>query len=363
MHKFKAARYKGVDSNEDDDDDEGNSDDGHPSNRRANGFWGYEPKEITPLCLCDEHSVVFTSKQPKSFGREFYTCQTRTCKYFKWKDQVVLQAASSKLPQQQQVDPQKINHNYRTEWDENIAAGNVETPYFDPDIGLLPEEFLNEHEQETSVSQSSKISPLQRQTMPHQSVSDRDVNNEKNDIKSTNEHAGGGATYVPSNSLLGPGAEVSCDELLKKQLSLSSKQLDVLKAILEKKNVFFSGAAGTGKSHVINVIKDIIKVLGLESRFAFTATTGVAACNIGGVTIHSWSGIGTVRFEDKGEPELTIGRASAKKEVKRRWRTTDFLFIDEISMFRYSLTHSLIHSFIHSLIHLLTYLVRSCLMY
>ena len=137
MHKFKTARYKGVDSNEDDDDDD---EGGSPSNRRSNEFWGYdEPKEITPLCLCDEHSVVFTSKQPNSFGREFYTCQNRTCKYFKWKDQVVLQAASSKLSQHQQVDPQKINHNYRTDWDENIARGYIETPYFDPNIGLLPE--------------------------------------------------------------------------------------------------------------------------------------------------------------------------------------------------------------------------------
>ena len=289
--------------------------------REASDNW-----EITPNCLCKEPSSIFTSKQSQSYGRDFYSCATRTCKYFRWRDQAVslsaiLQSSSQIL--QQQANHQKMNRSYTADWNENIVTNETDEPAW---------------------SNASQISPAHHQ----HSTKDNGHNINKKEGSNPATENVESATSAPISSIYDKAVDLSSEELLQKELSLSSKQLDVLKAILGKKNVFFSGAAGTGKSHVINVIKDVIKILGLESRFAFTATTGVAACNIGGVTIHSWSGIGTVRFEDKGEPELTIGRASAKKEVKRRWRTTDFLFIDEISMFRYFLTHSLAEVLTHS---------------
>ena len=48
---------------------------------------------------------------------------------------------------------------------------------------------------------------------------------------------------------------------------------------------------GTGKSYVLRVLQDIMENLGLSDKIAFTAPTGVAACNVRGLTIHSWSGI------------------------------------------------------------------------
>lgn len=50
--------------------------------------------------------------------------------------------------------------------------------------------------------------------------------------------------------------------------------------------------SGTGKSYVLRVLQDIMQNLGLSDKIAFTAPTGVAACNVRGLTIHSWSGIG-----------------------------------------------------------------------
>lgn len=50
--------------------------------------------------------------------------------------------------------------------------------------------------------------------------------------------------------------------------------------------------AGTGKSYVLRVLQDVLESLGLSDKIAFTAPTGVAACNVRGLTIHSWSGIG-----------------------------------------------------------------------
>ena len=50
--------------------------------------------------------------------------------------------------------------------------------------------------------------------------------------------------------------------------------------------------SGTGKSYVLRVLQDVLDSLGLSDKIAFTAPTGVAACNVRGLTIHSWAGIG-----------------------------------------------------------------------
>ena len=61
---------------------------------------------------------------------------------------------------------------------------------------------------------------------------------------------------------------------------------------------------------------------------AFTAPTGVAACNIRGMTIHAWAGIGL----GKDTLERIVGPIMRKPEVRARWTETDILVIDEISM-------------------------------
>jgi ATP-dependent DNA helicase PIF1 len=59
-----------------------------------------------------------------------------------------------------------------------------------------------------------------------------------------------------------------------------------------------------------------------------TASTGLAACNIGGVTLHSFSGVGLGR-----EPVSDLVRRIKKNaKAKNRWLRTKVLVIDEISM-------------------------------
>lgn len=48
-----------------------------------------------------------------------------------------------------------------------------------------------------------------------------------------------------------------------------------------------SGSAGTGKSFLL---RKIVSALPPDSTFP-TASTGVAACHIGGFTLHSFAGI------------------------------------------------------------------------
>ncbi|EMF15593.1 uncharacterized protein SEPMUDRAFT_26562, partial [Sphaerulina musiva SO2202] len=76
---------------------------------------------------------------------------------------------------------------------------------------------------------------------------------------------------------------------------LSDEQQHVLELVIEKKrSVFFTGSAGTGKSVLMReIIASLRRQYQREpDRVAVTASTGLAACNVGGVTLHSFAGIG-----------------------------------------------------------------------
>lgn len=78
-------------------------------------------------------------------------------------------------------------------------------------------------------------------------------------------------------------------------------------------------------------MRQIIKTLKTqykgEDAVAVTASTGLAACNISGVTIHNFAGIGIgVDPVDK-----LVGRivGSQNKQAASRWRRCKVLVIDE----------------------------------
>lgn len=91
-------------------------------------------------------------------------------------------------------------------------------------------------------------------------------------------------------------------------------------------NVFLTGSAGTGKTYVLNQYIEYLK--DRKVPVAITASTGIASTHIGGVTIHSWSGIGV--------KETLSGRELAgmktKKYLKDKIGKAKVLIIDEISM-------------------------------
>jgi ATP-dependent DNA helicase PIF1 len=63
-------------------------------------------------------------------------------------------------------------------------------------------------------------------------------------------------------------------------------------------------------------------------RIAVTASTGLAACNIGGVTLHSFAGIGL----GKESPEDLVKKIKKNQKARHRWMRTKVLVIDEVSM-------------------------------
>lgn len=99
--------------------------------------------------------------------------------------------------------------------------------------------------------------------------------------------------------------------------------LDILKM---GKNVFLTGPAGSGKTHVLNAYVNYLKSHAVD--VAVTASTGIAATHIGGMTIHSWSGIG-IRdiLTDRDIEELM-----ERQYLYKRFERTKVLIIDEVSM-------------------------------
>ena len=81
-------------------------------------------------------------------------------------------------------------------------------------------------------------------------------------------------------------------------------QKEALNILKTGRNVFLTGAAGAGKTYVL---REYIKYLNeVNAEVGITASTGIAATHMGGVTIHSWSGIGIRDSLDKAEIEAII---------------------------------------------------------
>uniref|UniRef100_A0A672US29 ATP-dependent DNA helicase PIF1 n=1 Tax=Strigops habroptila TaxID=2489341 RepID=A0A672US29_STRHB len=104
---------------------------------------------------------------------------------------------------------------------------------------------------------------------------------------------------------------------------LSAEQEAVMGAVRSGKSIFFTGCAGTGKSFLL---KKIVGSLPPKTTYA-TASTGVAACHIGGTTLHAFAGIGS----GKAPLEQCIQLAE-RPGVCQHWLACQHLIIDEISM-------------------------------
>lgn len=95
---------------------------------------------------------------------------------------------------------------------------------------------------------------------------------------------------------------------------------------MEGRNIFLTGDAGTGKSYLMEALRNELEAAGI--RYGITGTTGVAALNVGGSTIHSWSGLGMMRGTMS---EIIEGVFNNTKAV-RRIKETRVLVIEEVSM-------------------------------
>lgn len=102
-----------------------------------------------------------------------------------------------------------------------------------------------------------------------------------------------------------------------------TKALAVLKS---GKNVFLTGSAGAGKTYVLNQYIQYLKEHKVP--VAITASTGIAATHMNGMTIHAWSGIGVKDYLN----EADLMSLSNRKYLRDKMEAVKVLIIDEISM-------------------------------
>ena len=104
------------------------------------------------------------------------------------------------------------------------------------------------------------------------------------------------------------------------------KQETALKLMKSGENVFLTGSAGAGKTYTINQYINYLKARKVP--VAITASTGIAATHMNGMTIHTWAGIGIK--DALSEDELK--RMKERKYLKEHLENAQVLIIDEISM-------------------------------
>lgn len=103
-------------------------------------------------------------------------------------------------------------------------------------------------------------------------------------------------------------------------------QDEALELLKLGENVFLTGAAGAGKTWLLNSYIRYLR--GHKIGIAITASTGIAATHLNGRTLHSWSGIGVLDALTDAELE----KLARNRRLKRNYTGVKVLVIDEISM-------------------------------
>ena len=104
------------------------------------------------------------------------------------------------------------------------------------------------------------------------------------------------------------------------------KQETALKLMKAGESVFLTGSAGAGKTYTLNQYINYLKARKVP--VAITASTGIAATHMNGMTIHTWAGIG---IKDVLSEE-DLKRMKERKYLKEHLENAQVLIIDEISM-------------------------------
>lgn len=103
-------------------------------------------------------------------------------------------------------------------------------------------------------------------------------------------------------------------------------QTTALQIMKSGQNVFLTGLAGTGKTYLLNAYIKYLKERNIA--VAVTASTGIAAAHLNGMTIHAWSGIGV----KNGLSSAELHKLKTKKYLKKNLHDVQVLIVDEISM-------------------------------
>lgn len=111
------------------------------------------------------------------------------------------------------------------------------------------------------------------------------------------------------------------------EFELSPAQKRAVDLAADGRSLFITGPGGTGKSVVT---REVVKALRAAGRkVAVTASTGIAAVHIGGMTIHSTLGLGVASNITEGKKAIGYGTLERSQE---RLYECNTIVIDEVSM-------------------------------
>ncbi len=104
------------------------------------------------------------------------------------------------------------------------------------------------------------------------------------------------------------------------------KQEEALTILKTGASVFLTGEPGSGKSYVASRYLSYLRRQGLS--VSVTASTGIAAAQLGGTTIHAWSGIGTKSQVTRAD----LDNIAKNRRIADRIKKARAVIIDEVSM-------------------------------
>ena len=112
------------------------------------------------------------------------------------------------------------------------------------------------------------------------------------------------------------------------RMQLSLEQEYSLQLFEAGNNMLITGPAGTGKTCLIKQIME--SSIRSKKKIQICAMTGCAAIILGcnATTLHSWSGIRLA----KGTADEIYNSVKTNKKLIQKWRTTQVLVVDEVSM-------------------------------
>ena len=109
----------------------------------------------------------------------------------------------------------------------------------------------------------------------------------------------------------------------------------------EPLRMLMTGPGGTGKTHAVRALQELMKLHNSQHLIRFLGPTGTSAKQIGGMTIHKGLGL-SITLKSNGRGNRKIGESNedfnVSMTVKNRtlvrdeWRHVSFVFIDEVSL-------------------------------
>lgn len=189
--------------------------------------------------------------------------------------------------------------------------GNYSTGPTPPRQRTLPETFRPISESQAPVPEKKRPAPS-AWTMPTRFVS-----------RARLEPEGQSSPQAPAGQAEDPQPAAPELPMTDVASQLSPEQREVMDAVLAGENVFFTGLPGTGKSFTLCAIIEALRNKLTSNQLAICASTGAAACHVGGGTLHSFLGCGLGKKKEDFEQMV---------RHQFRLRQAKTIVVDEISM-------------------------------